>query len=100
MSLLKSLINNIGYVSLIAVIISNLSVFKKMIYKDEFGKGDLVVLSMIFSIFGIMGTYIGTEVHGAIANTRIIGGHRRRNPMWSFCRDCIRHYSWDTPVSL
>ena len=73
MSLLKSLINNIGYVSLIAVIISNLSVFKKMIYKDEFGKGDLVVLSMIFSIFGIMGTYIGTEVHGAIANTRIIG---------------------------
>ena len=73
MPLLKGLINNLGYVTLIAFIISNVSVFKRMIHKDEFGKGDLVILSIIFSIFGIMGTYIGTEVHGAIANTRIIG---------------------------
>jgi len=73
MPLLKNLINNLGYVTLIAFIISNLSIFKKMIHKDEFSKGDLIILSLIFSIFGIMGTYSGTEIHGAIANTRIIG---------------------------
>ena len=73
MLLFKNLINNLGYVTLIAFIISNISVFKKMIHKDEFEKGDLVILSLIFSIFGIVGTYSGTEIYGAIANTRIIG---------------------------
>lgn len=73
MPLLRNLINNLGYVTLIAFIISNIGIFKKMIHKDEFGKGDLIILSLIFSVFGIMGTYSGTEIHGAIANTRIIG---------------------------
>ena len=31
------------------------------------------MLSIIFGAFGILGTYTGTEVNGAIANTRIIG---------------------------
>ncbi len=73
MPILRNLINNLGYVTLIAFIISNISIFKKMIYKDAFGKGDLIILSLIFSIFGIMGTYSGMEINGAIANTRIIG---------------------------
>jgi two-component system, LytTR family, sensor kinase len=73
MDLFKNLINNLSYVIIIAFIISNLSVFKKIIYKDEFRKVDLIVLSAIFSIFGIIGTYSGTDVNGAIANTRIIG---------------------------
>ena len=73
MPLLRNLINNLGYVTLIAFIISNISVFKRVIHKDEFSKGDIAALSFIFSVFGIMGTYSGTEIHGAIANTRIIG---------------------------
>lgn len=73
MPLVRNLINNLGYVTLIAFIISNISIFKNMIHKDEFGKGDVLILSLIFSIFGIMGTYSGTEINGAIANTRIIG---------------------------
>lgn len=73
MNLLKNLINNLSYVTLIAFIISNLSVFKRIIHKDEFGKFELGILSIIFGIFGIIGTYTGTDVYGAIANTRIIG---------------------------
>ena len=73
MPLLRNLINNLGYVTLIAFIISNISIFKRVIHKDEFSKGDIAALSFIFSVFGIMGTYSGTEIHGAIANTRIIG---------------------------
>jgi two-component system, LytTR family, sensor kinase len=71
--LLKSLINNLSYVIIIAFIISNLSVFKKIIQKDGFGKFELIILSLTFAIFGIIGTYSGTDVFGAIANTRIIG---------------------------
>lgn len=73
MHLLKNLINNLSYVVIIAFVISNLSMFKNIIQKDEFKKFDLIVLSIIFAIFGIMGTYSGTDVYGAIANTRIIG---------------------------
>ncbi|MCM8710101.1 sensor histidine kinase [Clostridium sp. SYSU_GA19001] len=72
-NLLKSLVNNLGYVILIAFIISNLSVFKKIIQKDEFRTLDLIILSLTFAVFGIIGTYTGTDVYGAIANTRIIG---------------------------
>ncbi len=73
MDLFKNLINNLSYVILIAFIISNLSVFKKIIQKDEFRKLDLIILSITFAVFGIIGTYTGTNVYGAIANTRIIG---------------------------
>ncbi len=71
--LFKNLIGNLSYVVIIAFIISNLPLFKKIIQKDEFRRFDLVVLSITFAIFGIIGTYSGTDVNGAIANTRIIG---------------------------
>lgn len=72
-SILKNLINNLSYVIILAFILSNLSVFKKLIQKDEFRRFDLIVLSITFAVFGILGTYSGTDVNGAIANTRIIG---------------------------
>lgn len=71
--LLKNLTNNLGYVVLIAFFISRLSLFKKIIQKDRFNNNELIILSIIFGSFGILGTYIGTEVQGAIANTRLIG---------------------------
>lgn len=71
--LLIKLINNLGYVVLIAFVISNLKVFKRILHKDEYRWSDLVILTMTFAIFGIIGTYSGTDVNGAIANTRIIG---------------------------
>lgn len=71
--LIKNLINNLGYFILIAFILSQSQSLKKIIIKDKFNKKDLVILSMIFGGFGIFGTYIGTEIDGAIANTRIVG---------------------------
>jgi two-component system LytT family sensor kinase len=71
--LFNNLINNLSYVIIIAFIISNLTAFKKIIQKDEFKRSDLIILSLTFAIFGIIGTYTGTDVYGAIANTRIIG---------------------------
>lgn len=71
--ILKSLINNLGYILFIAFVISQLGSFKNIIQKDEFKKEDLLILSIIFGCFGILGTYVGTNINGAIANTRIIG---------------------------
>jgi two-component system LytT family sensor kinase len=69
----RNLMNNLIYVIIIAFIITNLSVFKKIIQKDQFKRFDLIILSVTFAIFGIISTYAGTNVYGAIANTRIIG---------------------------
>ncbi|WP_028828542.1 sensor histidine kinase [Proteocatella sphenisci] len=71
--LLRSLSNNLGYILLIAFLVSNINVFKTLIQKDELRKKNLILLSLIFGAFGILGTYTGTEINGAIANTRIIG---------------------------
>ncbi len=71
--LLRNLTNNLGYIILIAFFVSRVGSFKKIVQKDKFKKKDLIVLSIIFGAFGILGTYTGTEVNGAIANTRIIG---------------------------
>jgi two-component system LytT family sensor kinase len=71
--LLKNLITNLSYIIFIAFIISNVSIFKNIIQKEQLKKLDLFILSITFSIFGIISTYMGTDVNGAIANTRIIG---------------------------
>lgn len=71
--LLKSLINNFGYVVVMAFFISNLPIFKNILQKEEYRKKDLIILSAIFGCFGIIGTYTGSEINGAVANTRIIG---------------------------
>ncbi|MBU3158737.1 sensor histidine kinase [Clostridium frigoris] len=71
--LLKSLVNNLGYVVLIAFFVSKIRSFKRIVQKDKFKKRDLLMLAIIFGVFGILGTYMGTDINGAIANTRIIG---------------------------
>ena len=72
-SVMVRMVNNLGYVVLIVFAIAKSKYFKKIIQKDQFNKRDIFILSIIFGIFGIIGTYMGTKVNGAIANTRIIG---------------------------
>ncbi|MCY6483322.1 sensor histidine kinase [Clostridium aestuarii] len=71
--LIKKLTENMSYIVFIAFIVSQPNSFKKIIQKDKFQRKDLIILSAIFGGFGILGTYIGTEINGAIANTRVIG---------------------------
>ncbi|WP_461205937.1 LytS/YhcK type 5TM receptor domain-containing protein [Clostridium sp. DL1XJH146] len=71
--LLRTLINNLGYVILIVFILTRLNRFKKIIQSDKFTKKDTIILSLLFGGFGIISTHIGTDVNGAIANTRLIG---------------------------
>ncbi|MCT4584904.1 MAG: histidine kinase [Peptostreptococcaceae bacterium] len=73
MGLLRHLINNLGYLIVISFLISRLRSFKKIIGRDNFDKKDFFYLGVIFGIMGIIGTYVGIDVKGAIANTRNIG---------------------------
>lgn len=70
--LFKSLLNNLGFVTIISLLLSKIKAFKKIIAKDNFNKIDLIVLSIVFGALGILGTYLGIDINGAIANTRIM----------------------------
>ena len=71
--LLNHLLNNIGYIVAIAFGLSHIKIFKKVIEKENHKFKDKIILSFFFSIMAILGTYVGTNYSGAIANTRNIG---------------------------
>ncbi len=71
--LLKQLVNNLGYIIVIAFFISRLKTLKQIVLKEKLGRFEILIFSLMFGAFGILGTYIGIDVRGAIANTRNIG---------------------------
>ncbi|WP_245330750.1 sensor histidine kinase [Acetoanaerobium pronyense] len=71
--IMKHMVNNLGYIVLMAFVLSKLKMFKNIFIREEFSNKEKFILTLIFGTFGILGTYIGTDVNGAIANTRIIG---------------------------
>lgn len=54
------------------IIITKVRGFKYIFQKENYNLSDLVVISLIFSVLGILGTYNGVIVDGSLANTRII----------------------------
>jgi two-component system LytT family sensor kinase len=70
--LVGNLINSLGYIITIAFFLSRTRGFKRLIKKERYKKLDMVLLSLIFSVLAIGGTYMGTDYNGAIANTRNI----------------------------
>lgn len=71
--LLKQLVNNLGYVIVIGFFISRLKKLRQIVLKEKLGRLEIIIFSLMFGVFGILGTYIGIDVRGAIANTRNIG---------------------------
>lgn len=71
--ILKGLINRLGIFIIIALLLSKNRAFKNLILKQHVSIKDKLVLSAIFGAFGILGTYMGIPVYGAIANSRAVG---------------------------
>ncbi len=71
--MMLSLLNKLGIIIILAVIISRIGIFRKLIVKKNITLLDKVILSIIFGLIGIMGTYSSVPINGALANTRIVG---------------------------
>jgi two-component system sensor histidine kinase LytS len=71
--LLMNLANKFGTLFMFAFIVSNLKPAREFIYRKPVSVKDKVLLSIVFGIFGIIGTYFSVEFNGALINTRIIG---------------------------
>ena len=58
---------------ILAFIVSKIKLIRNLVTKNNISRNDKLILSMIFGMFGIIGTYIGIPIDGALANSRIIG---------------------------
>jgi len=71
--LIINLFSRLGMLFIFAFILSNLKATKDLLYKRSIYLKDKIFLSIIFGIFGIIGTYLSVEFNGALINTRIVG---------------------------
>lgn len=62
-----------GNLFLFAFVISRIKAFKNIIARKPVNLTDRLILSIVFGVFGIIGTYFSVEFNGALVNTRIIG---------------------------
>jgi two-component system, LytTR family, sensor histidine kinase LytS len=67
--LLKTLFENFGIIAAAAFLLLSWGAFRKLVLKETSLK-DKFVLILFFGTFGILGTYVGVPVEGAIANLR------------------------------
>lgn len=54
------------------IIITKIQGFKYIFQKENYKLKDLLIISLIFTVLAILGTYNGINVQGSLANTRII----------------------------
>jgi two-component system sensor histidine kinase LytS len=57
----------------LAFFMSKIGLFRKLVSKQNINLKDKILLATIFGIYGIIGTYTGIPVKGAIANARVVG---------------------------
>ncbi|AOY74982.1 sensor histidine kinase [Clostridium formicaceticum] len=70
----RSLLNNLGIIVLIAFLLTKVRHFKSLVADNErIGLRGQLILIIIFGLFGILATYNGFPVKGAIANARVVG---------------------------
>ena len=76
--LTTELSSNFGIILIVILLLSNQKIFKQMILKEDMDLKGKAFLSLLFGGLGILATYSGVDILGAIANTReisiILGG--------------------------
>lgn len=73
LDLIRNLFNKLGIIVLVAFFLSRSSLIKSFLQKAKLSKKDMFIFSFVFGLIGIIGTYSGVPVAGAIANSRSIG---------------------------
>ncbi|BEP30223.1 LytS/YhcK type 5TM receptor domain-containing protein [Helicovermis profundi] len=72
-SLFFEMLNKLGMIILLTAVITKFRFFKGFITKDKYNKKEILLSGIFFGMIGILGTYFGIHINGAIVNARIIG---------------------------
>lgn len=70
--LLIEMLERMSVAATVAFILAQMSIFRRIIYRKILLK-ERVLLSLLFGMFGILGTYAGIPIVDALANSRAIG---------------------------
>lgn len=73
LGLISHLLNNLGYIIVIAFFFTKFESARNIFTREKYSKKDIVILSLFFSGLAIIGTYVGVTYEGSLANTRNIG---------------------------
>lgn len=68
----KSVILNIGLLIIIAQVLARIHLVKRFLVRQKHTLREQGIMIVIFGTISILSTYMGVDVHGAIANTRVI----------------------------
>jgi two-component system sensor histidine kinase LytS len=71
--IIRNLFSCVGIIMLLSYLMTRHKSLREMITKKETSLNEKIILTLIFSIYGIIGTYTGIPINGAIANSRVIG---------------------------
>jgi len=72
-NLLISLISQGGMIAFFSFVFSKVKIFGKIFSKSRMSFTDRLIIIIFFAGIGIIGTYTGIPVRGALANTRVVG---------------------------
>ncbi|MEW9121848.1 MAG: LytS/YhcK type 5TM receptor domain-containing protein [Thermotaleaceae bacterium] len=73
LNIILQLTNKVSVILVIAFLVSKIQLFKNVLTKKHLSRKDQIFLIIIFSIFGIVGTYYGIPIKNALANSSITG---------------------------
>ncbi len=71
--ILINLFHQIGLVTILAFLMTNAPYFRNLFNKSYYRVSDNIIMIILFGFIGILGTYEGIPVKGALANYRVIG---------------------------
>lgn len=70
---MTNLISQGGMIAFFSLIFSKVKLFRKIFSKSKMSLIDSAIIILFFAGIGIIGTYTGIPVQGALANTRVVG---------------------------
>lgn len=71
-AIISSLFNQAGLIAILAFLISQSENIRRILTRKEKKKKDIFIIIFVFGALGILGTYRGVPVHGALANSRVV----------------------------
>ncbi len=72
-NILNNIILNIAILLIMGNVIPRIQFFRETLFRYKRSWKDIILLSMVFGGLGILSTYMGININGAIVNTRVIG---------------------------
>lgn len=69
----NNLTNRVTLIIALAFFLAHIGMIQKILFKQELKLKDSIILATIFGAMGILGTYTGLPLKGALVNARVIG---------------------------